>query len=242
MQKIEQTLGKLGFTEQETAVYRLLLEKGSSLSVSDISSASGLYRPAVYLAVGALLDRQVITQVAQGKRKEYIAEPPSKLRGMIREISIDVEEVIPDLDDIYKAPKEKPQVRVIEGTKGFTFVFEDVVSTLKKGDILYRYSSRTGEENTKYLPKDYFKRRDAIGFERMVITSSRLASQKKPDINRTVKIISSEQSPFGQNILFVIYANKVVTIDLVKWSTIIIENEQFADFQKSIFKLLFKSL
>ncbi len=240
--KIEHVLGKLGLTEEEVLMYQLLLGRGVPLSVSDLSKESGLYRPVVYRAIGALLDRHLVSPVARGKRKEYAAEPPEKLRGMIREISIDVEEVIPDLEDIYNAPKEKPFVRLLEGKKGISFVFSDVVDTLGKGELFYRYSSRSGEANDEYLPKDYRKKRDAKGLQRMVITSSRLERVKKPSLNRTVKTVPEQFDPFDQDILVLIYGNKVATIDLAKQTTLLVENRQLADFQKKVFKLLYEKL
>jgi len=47
---------------------------------------------------------------------------------------------------------------------------------------------------------------------------------------------------FEDNISKIIYANKVAIIDYESETSFIIENKKLADFEKKIFKLLFKYL
>ena len=47
---------------------------------------------------------------------------------------------------------------------------------------------------------------------------------------------------FDDNISKIIYGNKVAIIDYSTETSFIIENKKFADFEKKIFKLLFKYL
>jgi hypothetical protein len=72
--------------------------------------------------------------------------------------------------------------------------------------------------------------------------SSKTAKQKKQRLERDLAIIPESVDEFEDNIFMSIYANKVAYIDFNSESSIIIENTQIANFQKKIFKLLFKSL
>lgn len=241
--KITELLKKLGLTEPEITVYFYLLERGSALSVSDIAKGISSFRPIVYKALSLLLDKGLVSSSIKGKRKQYIAEHPEKIRGMLTDVTIDVEETLPDLEDIYKSPKNKPVVKFLEGKKGITYVFTDIVDSLKKGDVYYRYSSSKDIESTNsYLPKDYREKRDNKNLERYVINSQYVESQKKPDLNRNTKVIPPEFDQFNQNIVQIIYGSKVAIVDINTETAFIIENEQFADFQKKIFKLLFNKL
>jgi len=197
----------------------------------------------VYVYLSLLLEKGLVSSTLKGKRKQYVAESPEKLRNMANEVTIDVEETIPDLEDIYKSPKTKPIVKFFEGKKGITYVFADIVDSLKRGDVYYRYSSSKDLEKTNsYMPKDYVQKRDNKNLERYVINSQYVDSKNKPDLSRNTKVIPPEFDLFDQNIVQLIYGNKVAIIDINTETSFIIENEKFADFQKKIFKLLYSKL
>jgi sugar-specific transcriptional regulator TrmB len=241
--KISTLLNKLGLTDSEVSIYVYLLERGLPLSVSDIANGILSFRPMVYKAISQLLDKGLITSVVKGKRKQYIAEHPDKLRNMLSEISVDIEETLPDLEDIYRSPKTKPAMKFLEGRKGISFVFADLVDSLKRGDVYYRYSSsRDLEKTNSYLPKDYRKKRDNKNLERYIINSQYVESLKKPNLNRNTRVVPPEFDTFNQNIVQIIYGNKVAVIDINTETAFIIENEQLADFQKKIFRLLYSKL
>lgn len=241
--KINNLLKKLGLTEPEISVYFYLLERGLALSVSDIAKGILSFRPIVYKALPLLSEKNLVSSVVKGKRKQYIAEPPEKIRNMLADLSVDIEETIPDLEDIYRQPKNKPTVRFLEGRKGIAYVFADILDSVKRGDVFYRYtSSKDLKKTNSYLPKDYRKRRDDKNLERYVISSEAVESQKEPDLNRNTKIVPPEFDLFNQNIVQIIYGPKVAIIDINTETALIIENEQFADFQKKIFKLLYSKL
>jgi hypothetical protein len=72
--------------------------------------------------------------------------------------------------------------------------------------------------------------------------SSKSAKKKSPRLEREIKIIPENIDEFQDNVLMTIYANKVAFIDFNDESSILIENKEIAEFQKKLFKLLFKSL
>jgi hypothetical protein len=92
------------------------------------------------------------------------------------------------------------------------------------------------------LPKNYREKRDKKELERYVIMSSKCAKKKFPRLEREIKIIPENIDEFQDNILMTIYSNKVAFIDFNDESSILIENKKIAEFQKKLFKLLFKSL
>jgi hypothetical protein len=72
--------------------------------------------------------------------------------------------------------------------------------------------------------------------------SSNAAKIKRPRLEREIKIIPENSVEFKDNVLMSIYANKIAFIDFNTETSIIIENKDIADFQKKIFKLLYKNL
>jgi hypothetical protein len=72
--------------------------------------------------------------------------------------------------------------------------------------------------------------------------TDKTAIHKKPKLEREIKIIDSINDNFIDNIIFTIYSNKVSFVDFNTETSIIIESSEIAEFQKKIFKLLFKKL
>ncbi len=134
-------------------------------------------------------------------------------------------------------------MRVFSGPKGIRDVFDDVISHSKKRDTFYRYTSeRDLDSVNSYLSKDYRKRRDAKHLERLVISNPVSAKRKSSRLERFIKYFPKEVSLFDQNIIQLIYGERVAFIDLNKEEAFVIENQALADFQKVIFKQLYKKL
>lgn len=85
------------------------------------------------------------------------------------------------------------------------------------------------------------KKRDAE-LERMVISNPVSGKRKNPRLERFIKFILPENDLFIQNIIELIYEDRVAFIDLNKEEGLVIENASLADFQKVIFRQLYKKL
>ena len=240
--EINELLKKIGLNAKETGVYIALIENGP-MTVSGIAKASGLHRPAIYQVLPNLEKRGLVTISPKGKLKHYGAESPEKLKNMINELSVELDNILPDLKSSFNRKQNKPIVKFLEGSRGITFIMEDLVHSLKKGDTFYRYSSRKSTtSDEKYLPRDYKKIRDQKQLERFVITSEALSSQKKPSLDRAIKIVPEKYGLFDYDITQIIYGDKVAFIDYNTETAFLIENPIIAEFQKKIFKMLFDLL
>ncbi|MDO8521576.1 MAG: hypothetical protein Q7S52_05670 [bacterium] len=122
-------------------------------------------------------------------------------------------------------------------------MYEDILATLSKGGIFYRYSStKEARREGFYVPKNYRARRDAKKLERYVITSKGSASRKSPRLERAIKTIPPSSDLFAYNITQLIYGPKVAFVDYNTETAIIIENPIIAKFQERLFKLLYQRL
>ncbi len=234
-------LEKIGFSPQESLIYRSLLERGPS-SISELMRSTGLYRPTIYATLPLLIDKGLVTSVPKGKTKRYAAQSPQKIEAVFRDLAAEFSNEMAVMEEEFKINQKKPVVTYTEGAKGITAAYSDVVHSLKKGDMYYRYSSASVLNREKYVPKDYREVRDKKGLERLVITN--LASKNKHSnrLGREIKAVPSDFDLFNYDITQVIYGNKVAIMDYSTKTTITIENPMFAEFQKKIFKLLFKKL
>ena len=94
----------------------------------------------------------------------------------------------------------------------------------------------------EYMPTDYRKARSEKNIQLALITSQAVANNKKPRLDREMAVIPEQWNEFDNNISLTLYGNKMAYIDFNTESSVTIENEQMADFQKKIFRLLFKYL
>lgn len=241
--EIQHILEKIGLNKHESAIYLALLELGPS-HIAKISDKTSIHRPLIYKALPSLLDKKLVTHTRHAKRTIYMAEPPNRLEAIFDDLKIDFFEALPDLEDMYSSNDLKPRVRFLEGKDGTKRIFDDIVRSLKKGDVFYRYSSSADgqEKKDKYVPRGYKKMRDDKKLERQVITNQQTAGKKVSKIDRFVKIMPNDFGLFEHDVTEVIYGDKIAFIDYNSETAMIIESKRIADFQRHIFKTLYKKL
>jgi sugar-specific transcriptional regulator TrmB len=238
----QEILTKIGLSKKESAIYLALLEHGPAL-ISQIEKQTGLHRPAIYKALSALLSRGFVAIAPKGKQRRYVAEPPDRLRSSMSDLVSAFENLLPELEATHQAKKKKPIIKFLEGKDGITFVLNDIVTSLKRNEVFYRYSSpKDSKKNEKYLPRDYRKIRDEKGLQRFVITTEGSMVGKKPRLERSVKFVPASSGLFDYDITEIIYGNKIAFIDYNTEMAFVVENPVIAEFQRKIFKLLYDRL
>jgi len=242
MEKLSRILELLGVNTQERSLFTLLFTEGA-LPIGEIARRAKLHRPRAYTLISSLRTRGLVDVHLRGKRREYVAASPEKLKDIVSQIATTTEAMLPDLTRAYRAGKEKPVITVHEGSSGVTQVFRDLVESSARGETFYRYSSEKDLEHTNtYLPRDYRKIRDEKKLERFVITAPRIGKGKKLRMERAMKFIPQGFDLFDQDVIELIYANKVAFIDLNTETSFVIECAQLADFHKKLFRLLYQKL
>ena len=236
-------LESIWLPKNSALIYLSLLESWKS-TITDITNNTSLHRVQIYRLLPFLLESWFVLISKKWKKKYYYPASPSIIHNVYKEIQERNKWSIEKLQEIYSNIDKKPIVTYNEWKKWITYVFDDIIDSSKKWDTFYRITSETDVEkiNNKYLPKDYRERRDKKDLERYVIMSSNAAKIKRPRLEREIKIIPENSVEFKDNVLMSIYANKIAFIDFNTETSIIIENKDIADFQKKIFKLLYKNL
>jgi sugar-specific transcriptional regulator TrmB len=242
MNHLSNSLIQLGLHEPASDIYVKLLERGPK-TLSEIANHMNLYRPATYKAIALLQDKGLVSLTLRGKQKYYVAENPGRLKNLVSDLSVAVDNLLPELETMMLRKQNRPLVRILEGKKGVSTVFDDIISSCSKGETFYRYTSELDlDKVNSYLSKDYRTKRDAKKLERLVISNKLSGTQKKSRLERMVKFLPQNAEPFNQNIIQLAYANKIAIIDLNTETSLIIENESIAHFQKVIFRTLYKNL
>lgn len=235
-------LERLGLSKKESAIYLALLQNGP-LNISEIAVKTSIQRPLIYKELPRLLSKMLIVKTLRGRREYYSAEAPDKLEGLFEELRKKYATLMPELLEMGKFGKNKPVLRFLEGRKGITSVFEDLVMSLKRNDIYYRYSSVNDiKKMESYLPSNYVKIQEEKQLERYILTNQPTPGHVKPSMGREVKVLPKESGFFDFDILQLIYGEKVALVDFNSETAFVVENRKNAEFQKKIFMLLYHSL
>ncbi len=233
---------KIGLSSKESALYYGLLS-GGPMTVAVLARAVNLHRPDVYKVLPNLVENGLVSRVVKGKRTIFSAQSPEKLRSMFEEVKQSFENTLPELESLYQHRGTRTMVKYFEGKKGIASVYEDVVLSLKKHDVFYRYSSRkTTTDAEKFLPPKYREIREQKQLERFVITSSQISETKKNSLDRAIKNFPKEFGSFDYDIIELIYGDKIAFIDYASETATVIENKMMAEFQKVLFKLIYSKL
>lgn len=232
---------RLGLPKHSDTVYELLRRNGPMIATR-ICVGTKLHRPAAYRALSSLLAKRFVFTTSVGRRKLYHAANAKLISDAFAQTSAAVAEQMAKLavaNDLYK----QKEIRFLSGFKGIQAAFDDVISHMKRGKTFYRYTSEKDlDAVNRYLAKDYRTRRDQKKLERMVISNPVSGKRKKPRLERFVKFIPPEIDLFDQNIIQLVYGDRLSFIDLNAERVLIIENKSLADFQKVIFKQLYGKL
>lgn len=235
-------LQKLGLSKIESSIYLALLRHGP-MTISNISKESGQYRPMVYKWLAELIKKNIVTESPRGKQKIYSAESPSRLKYLLESLTEEFNKKLPELEDEHKKIGERPKVKFLTGRHGVTSVFDDIVDSLERGDIFYRYDSASDQiKSDSYVPKSYRKKRDEKQLERFVIASEYVGSKKKPRLEREIRILPVTDGRFAHDVIEFIYGGKVAFINLNSETALVIEDMAMAEFHKQIFRSLYKRL
>jgi sugar-specific transcriptional regulator TrmB len=123
-------LEKLGLQETEIKVYLALLKKGLS-TATQISQYTALNRSHIYDKLDILLEKGLISFVIKNNVKYFNASDPEKIIDYLKEIQTNIQEIIPDLNQIKNIPKPKTIVELYQGKEGMKTVLKDIIREKK---------------------------------------------------------------------------------------------------------------
>lgn len=232
---------RLGMSKHACAVYEEL-QKCPGMSATEIVVATGAHRPAVYKAIDELMDARLIVRSQKGKRFVYEARPQKYVLELFAGVARQARAIVPPAKN-ETVEVVSGNIKLLHGPEGIRAVFDDVVSHMERAGTFCRYTSeRDLDKVNSYLSAEYRVLRDKKRLDRMVISNHTSGSRKRPRLERFIKYIPKEVDPFDQNIIQLIYGARTAFIDLNIEEAYIIENAALAEFQKVIFKQLYRRL
>lgn len=127
----EQFLEEVGLSEKEAKVYLALLQVDRD-TIPDLSKRTGVNRTTVYPVLESLQKKGLVSEVQEGKKVTYMAEPPERLETFVERQKVVFEEkaarlkdMIPQIKSIQRESGERPVVKYFEGRDGAISAYEE---------------------------------------------------------------------------------------------------------------------
>lgn len=125
MINIKVILRHFGLSAKESEVYFAALRFGTC-SITQLSRHSGLKRPTVYLIIDDLLKKDLLLSIPSGRKIFYKVQSPEKLVEILEYRKRSVEQVLPELQNLYQAAAKEPKVLFYEGKDQLKRVYEKI--------------------------------------------------------------------------------------------------------------------
>ena len=128
---LDQILNKLGLSQKEQAIYKLILER-DKISATDISLHTDINRTTVYSVVSDLIKKGLIMHDIGGKVAYYLPVRENELERVIKEEKNKIEQkekVIRDLQEVLKTMPHSntysvPKIRFIDEIDMESYLYE----------------------------------------------------------------------------------------------------------------------
>lgn len=239
---IEETLKKIGMTENEARLYLVLLKEGLSAS-GNLIKKTELQSSVIYHLLNSLLEKGFVSFITKNKKKLFSATDPKLLETLIDKKEKDLETMkkdfknaLSEMQHLIDSNKEEQKVTVYTGIKGIQLIFDDILNNSKN---FWNYSTR--DTFSRVMPKyrEYFREmRIARKIkQRMIIADDKRKPNRPYQEKRYVPIEFS--SPIGIQG----YNNKVAIFiwDAQPPIAILLEGENVSKAFKGIFENMWKS-
>ena len=226
---------KLGFANTEAKIYLILLELNEA-QAGLISKKSEINRTTTYETLEKLLKKGLITYTIQANKKVFKPMPPNRLLEYLKEQEKTAEELIPELDNLYKFPKEKEETNIYQGKKGIKSILQDI---LHFKEYVALGSSGRFLEIMKYDFLNFQKRKQELKIKsRIILKESARKSESVKKAYASFKFIPDEYS--APTTTFV-YGNHIA---IMVWSEIpvatVMHNKELAVSFLHYFELLWR--
>lgn len=129
----ENILSQAGLSENETAIYSLLLTAGAC-TAAEIATQTGVKRANVYYILEKLIEYGLVEKTKKGKKTFFHCEHPGKLKGFVEQRKKTIEQAehvidaaLPSLLADFNLVNSKPGVYMFEGKEGVIKAYEELL-------------------------------------------------------------------------------------------------------------------
>ena len=154
-------LQNLGLSDKEAAVYFAALEMGQA-TADQLAKHAKIKRSTTYAYIESLMQKGLMSSFESGRKTYFTPESPKNIerlfdaeRKNLDKRKENLQEVLPDLNQLFEGAGERPEVRFFTGKEGIVSIREEVllckdknISVLFAIDAMSKVFSR--EERVDY--------------------------------------------------------------------------------------------
>jgi|SRR3989344_5476598 len=201
-------LETLGFKKKEAKIYLTLLELEES-QAGEISKKTQINRTTVYDELESLIGKGLVKFTIQSNKKIFRPVKPKVILEQIKRKQDIAEQILPELNNIYKKNKEKEEHNIFKGRKGIISILQDI---LNYNEYLAFGSSGKFLETMKYDFIIFQKQKKKLKINARVILSqsSKNSEQVKLAYSKFRYIPDEYTAPtttfvYGDNVTIIIW-------------------------------------
>ncbi|MCB9809124.1 helix-turn-helix domain-containing protein [Candidatus Nomurabacteria bacterium] len=235
-----QSLRFYGFTDNESVIFLSLLEILEG-TVTDIAKRANLPRSTVQSVIEKLREKGFVESFRKNKILNYTTVSLNKLITDLREKEEIIEKTLPSLRQIVNAAKSESSIQAIYGLSNIKAIFTDMLDMYRGGlRNVYAISnlSKLEEALPRFFPAWALKEAVyPVDIQMLVPEESVVHPHTLKNPRMSIKRIPQEYSFPGD---MTIIGSKVIFFHLDKKNphAFIIDSQEVADMQKSIFGFL----
>src|SRR5690625_1325783 len=232
-------LARLGITGNLYQVYLATMEQKEA-TISELAQRTSLPRTTTYDAVTKLEDFGLITITGPQRRRKVRANNPGILLEQLAAKRQLLKDLMPELQSMHNRLTGKPQIRFYEGEKGIVNVLWDSLRC-RSGTLHATFAMKELQE-VPGIEKinEYRDARIEQGIKMQVIRSAEKDTMDIwPTNSEELRELRFAPSSYNIAMTTLIYDNNVALISSKTENYgLIIESEEFATFQRSLFESL----
>lgn len=237
-------LKTLGLSDKAAKVYLANLALGET-TVLELAKESGVPRTSIYYTLDELRERGMITESERGKKTYYMYIEPETILKEARQKIVNLDEILPELEELKWAEKRKPRVEFYFGPAGFKEVWMKVLHS--EGEpycIITAADHFSGYVKEKYIIEDIISEKKKRNKKsKQIILDSKEARNiviKDDRENRQSKLLPTE---------YPLAFTEIITKDFVAFISrrqeniiFTIDHKSFAETRQSAFNALWDEL
>jgi HTH-type transcriptional regulator, sugar sensing transcriptional regulator len=241
--KIE-LLEEIGLTKSEIKVYLALLELGST-TTGKIVENSKASSSKIYEILDKLINKGLASYIIKSGTKYFEAADPKRILDYLQEKQTklkkqtkEIKELIPELELKQKLSEERSETLVFKGIKGAETAFNDILTTLSKGEELIAIGFSEVHQQFQNFLINFHQKRAKLGIKTRLTFGESLR-----EMGEKINALSYSQVKFhpaqkGNPVAILVYADK--TLFSLAWDQlwIQIKNKRLADSFRTRFEEL----
>ncbi len=244
MESLVTELKKLNLSEKEARIYLTLLELGPSTPYR-IAKKAHLKRPTAYVIAEELVEKGLLVQAIDEKKKTYIARSPESYIENIEKSVSEAKMFLPELMAIQKRTSEQPNLLYFEGLEGLKRAYDYKLKDFHNTEIV-GFAARSDHFNKEFLSKVSFpwnEYREKHNIRLKIFTSDdpKLANFKTFFANKKSLLAKFlPENLYSSDCTIEIFSWGVRIVMVQSMQAIIIESEKLSGTFRQVFNLLWQ--